>query len=292
VSPDGRNVYVGGFFSLAVFARDPSTGALRQLPGRSGCLVQRRARTRASDQHCARTHALGEAPVPTVSPDGRNVYTAGDGFVAVFRRDLGGALAQLDGARGCLEYYSRRGCTKARGIWLAQSIALSPDGTSAYVGSGFDVAAFHRNIDGTLDQLQGTDGCLTSDPDEANAEPCAQARGTDASPAPVVTGDGENTYVPSFVCVEADPIADLCNTSSALVASFSRAATGVLTQLEGTGGCLAGPSRLMQKNGCAHARGFGGFDSLRDPIGIVSPDNKNLYVAVPHANTVLALAIG
>ena len=41
VSPDGNNVYVGAFFgnAVAVFARDPSTGALTQPSGATGCLV-------------------------------------------------------------------------------------------------------------------------------------------------------------------------------------------------------------------------------------------------------------
>jgi 6-phosphogluconolactonase (cycloisomerase 2 family) len=95
--PDGRNLYVacgdsgtssdGG---LAVFARDPQTGSLRQLGGRAGCL---RPRGRGN---WSPARAVESASAVAVSADGRNVYTASDtgrelldGALAVFARSLG-----------------------------------------------------------------------------------------------------------------------------------------------------------------------------------------------------------
>ena len=41
ISPDGRDVYVasGGSDAIAVFARNPATGALTQLSGKRGCVA-------------------------------------------------------------------------------------------------------------------------------------------------------------------------------------------------------------------------------------------------------------
>jgi hypothetical protein len=82
VSHDGRNAYVGvaGFDRAAgVFARNPVTGRLRQLPGRSGCLAVRR-------RGCANARLVANMNIPVVSPDGRFVYLTGTTVVAVFAR--------------------------------------------------------------------------------------------------------------------------------------------------------------------------------------------------------------
>jgi Lactonase, 7-bladed beta-propeller len=85
LSPDGRHAYVAAFDSqsVAVFARDRRSGALRQLPGKRGCLGHRGAGP------CAFGRALGSPIALEVSPDGRNLYVAATGSdaLAVFRRN-------------------------------------------------------------------------------------------------------------------------------------------------------------------------------------------------------------
>jgi DNA-binding beta-propeller fold protein YncE len=89
VSPDGRNVYAvsAKLNTLATLDRDESSGALTQLPGRYGCFI------RAGGFGCPEGRGLTVAVGVTVSPDGRNVYTASEdaylGAVAVFRRRIG-----------------------------------------------------------------------------------------------------------------------------------------------------------------------------------------------------------
>ncbi|MCC6849694.1 MAG: beta-propeller fold lactonase family protein [Deltaproteobacteria bacterium] len=130
VSPDGRNVYAVGPASdaVAVFARDPDDGALRELE------VQR--------DGIGNVDGIADASGIAVSPDGGFVYVAGagDDAVASFARDAAtGALtfleAQKDGTAG------------VEGIRHARALAISPDGAFVYAsGQTSDaIAVFSRN---------------------------------------------------------------------------------------------------------------------------------------------------
>jgi hypothetical protein len=84
VSPDGRNVYVNGGFSLVAFARDRRTGELLQLPGRAGCIAES-----LSDDYGRCTHPVqrnwATGPME-VSPDGHHLYAIAGGFLTVYAR--------------------------------------------------------------------------------------------------------------------------------------------------------------------------------------------------------------
>ncbi len=93
VSPDGRTVYTAGFETqgaLGVFSRDPSTGALTQLPGLPGCFSNDGA-SEAGLNTCTPGRALADTYDVVVSPDGGNVYASGQtvtggGFAAFARQ--------------------------------------------------------------------------------------------------------------------------------------------------------------------------------------------------------------
>jgi DNA-binding beta-propeller fold protein YncE len=160
VSPDGRNVYVatgfdrrveggaaGGFEAsgVAAFARNRTTGALRQLAGRAGCVSER-----PTASACADGRALEGALAVRISRDGRNAYVAASASnaLAVFRRDPAtGALRQLAGRAGCVSETGTNGaCRDGTGLWGASAVALSPDGRFAYAPGFFAsaVTAFGR----------------------------------------------------------------------------------------------------------------------------------------------------
>jgi DNA-binding beta-propeller fold protein YncE len=189
VSPDGRNVYLGGVGG-AVFARNPVTGALSLLqPGvpygrdvvvsPDGKNVYTPGSAYARDPASGALTPLGPLPVGgglgnavAISPDGRNVYTS-DGLsrkaYSFVRDPATGELTQLQDKSGCLLPYWQRHhparvgtpniCTAVRGLYRAHAITVSPDGTSVYVAGLFAIAVLQRDPQtGDLSQRAGAAG--------------------------------------------------------------------------------------------------------------------------------------
>jgi 6-phosphogluconolactonase (cycloisomerase 2 family) len=136
VSGDGAHVYVAALLdgAIAVFARNPATGALTFIE--------------AQKDGVSGVDGIGGADAVAVAADGAHVYGAGqfDGAVAVFARNATtGALtfveAQQDGVGG------------VDGLAGASAVAISPDDRNLYVSGRTDnaVAVFARNtVTGTL----------------------------------------------------------------------------------------------------------------------------------------------
>src|SRR5207248_1019349 len=94
ISDDGKNAYAASFLSdaVAVFDRDPATGALTQKPGTAGCISEN-----GTSGACQDGTALDAPLSVTTSPDGKSAYVTSEisNAVAVFDRDPGtGALTQ------------------------------------------------------------------------------------------------------------------------------------------------------------------------------------------------------
>lgn len=298
LSPDGRNLYLASwafdphgdrsdnYSDLAVFARDRTTGALRQL----GCLGPT---TRGG---CTAGRALSGPQSVVVSPDGRNVYVGSDGGIAVFARDTrSGALRQLGGSAGALRQsdtpavavsadgrnvyavtssnnrealvsfrrnrtngvLTRTGTVVATsfvGPWFCYSLALSPDGRSLYVGSCGDLTVFSRNAAGGLTQT----GCI--DATGPPGHPCAGDTGTEPQTSIALSRDGRNLYVAFNIGRKAQPGG---------ITVFARAANGSLTRLGAAAGCF---TETGSHGACTKARG------LENPRALaLSPDGRNLY---------------
>ena len=105
MSPDGKDLYVASIDSRSVtaFSRDAKTGAVTPLAG-GACIEDVSSGPLAS---CSRVgNGLSGVRWVTMSPDGRNVYTAASAghAIAVFRRNPAtGVLTQLPGAQACIE---------------------------------------------------------------------------------------------------------------------------------------------------------------------------------------------
>lgn len=255
VSADGRFAYIASDFNgpsgggIAVFGRDPASGALSQLQGSEGCLSPH------AEEGCARLRGLAEGVGSfALSPDGQNLYAApplesDDDAVAMFARDgTTGALTQLPGTTGCTNRLGRHGCARGRGLRGAVAVAASADGRNIYV-AGDDLAIFSRSsASGALDQSSDRAGCIA----ERGRGGCSTAR---ASPGLALTlsPDGRNLY-----------------TLGDGIASFARnPSTGALHQLTGRTGCIA---RRVKR--CKPGR------ALDYPSGLsASPDGANVYVA-------------
>ena len=118
VSPDNTSAYVSSgvpmsaIGSVAVFDRDPATGALTQKVGTAGCVSED-----GSGGDCADGVALARASAIAVSPDAKSVYlvTHFNG-VAIFDRAVAtGALTQKPGAAGCITIFAADGCALRQG---------------------------------------------------------------------------------------------------------------------------------------------------------------------------------
>ena len=265
VSPDGRNVYVGSFGGLAVFARAPRSGELRQLPGTAGCLL---APARAARCSHGRVRRDLWPVVLALSVDGRNVYALTGGSegeaLLVFRRNVStGRLTRLATRDGCIATpaLGGTGCTAApsfAGPSSCYSLAPSRDGRNLYLGSCGDLTVFSRNAaTGGLTQLPAPGGCI--DASGPPGRPCAGDTGTEPQTNIVLSPNGKSLYFAYNIGRSAQPGG---------VTVFSRnTANGTLTRLA----CI---TETGSRGACTKARGLETASGLA-----ISPDGRNVYTS-------------
>ncbi len=171
LSPDGKNVYVTGFWehALSVFSRNAVTGQLTFVEvfkdGVNG------------------VNGLNRASAVDVSADGKNVYVAGyyDNAISIFNRNA---------TNGTLTYSGivEDGVNGVNGLDRVNSVEVSPDGMQVYA-TGFNddaIAMFNRNsVDGSLTYVEnlknGIDG----------------VEGMNGPTRLFISDDGEHIYVTS-----------------------------------------------------------------------------------------------
>ena len=276
LSPDGKNVYVAagvfsngstspGYGALSTLTRDPASGGLTE----SGCVSSdTTSGQEGANGACTSSAGLLDADAVAVSPDGANVYaaSAGSGAILAFARDQSsGGLTRL----GCFQEQvpGRSPCLAAHVYLGSDSVAVAPDGKSAYVGSGRRSAV--STLTASLTKPPGGGANATLAPIFSQAQPfiefdnpCVATAGLDgactigASTAGitslVLSPDGKNLYAAAG--------------SSGAVDVFTRDSAGNLTET----GCLMASA---PQGPCQDSK------LLTAPGGLaMSPDGKNLYV--------------
>jgi fibronectin-binding autotransporter adhesin len=262
VSPDGRNVYVGAFKgnTLAVFARDPSTGALTQPSGTSGCISY------APLAECAPGAALAAPEGMAISPDGDNIYVAAalSSAIDVFTRNPStGALTQASGGGGCIVETALADCTTGTQLGGADAVAVSPDDSDVYVTSVLSnsVTSFTRApMTGQLVQQTGTSACVIY----VLAVGCSLGQALNAPEGLAISPDSANVYTTAFA-------------SGAIDVLDRSTESGALTQKSRRPGCLA----MGVPQSCLLGRGLRGASSIA-----VSPDGRYVYAAAFASNAV------
>ncbi|HET8529303.1 MAG TPA: beta-propeller fold lactonase family protein [Gaiellaceae bacterium] len=191
VSPDGKFVYVAAADSSSVltFARDPSTGQLRQ----AGCVLDAAPKPGS----CSRAYGLGTPTGLALSPDGSALFVSSydSNAVVVFARNrTTGLLTE----RGCVsepyEDDEKDGCTHVAPLYGPTGIAVSPDGLQLYVTGEVGLTVFNRSRStGGL----ALAGCVTyaQNEDDQARKACQLGRGVAGATGVAVAPDGRNLYV-------------------------------------------------------------------------------------------------
>jgi hypothetical protein len=263
LSPDGQTLYASSYdqSELAIFHRDPSTGALTQLPPPAGCVTS----TGNLGACTADPMLSGPGPV-VVSPDGGTLHVAqfGNASLLTYTVGSGGALSRPSGAAGCVQDPSLAGpCSPLGPLSGAYGLAQSPDGKQLYVGDyGLPggIAAFSAPTGGTPSRI----GCIFESPPAPPAG-CASGAGLVYAADVVAAPDGAAVYA-----ADGDGIA--CG-SCGVVAFARDASTGALTQYQGAAGCqLSQPAAGSAEASC-------GDDPIaQGPYALaVSPDSNFVY---------------
>jgi DNA-binding beta-propeller fold protein YncE len=251
VSDDGRNVYVGGGHSIAVFRRNQLSGALTQLGGRAGCVER--------PPQCS-VGALNGLSGLVVAPGGRHVY-ASSWWDAAFHGHL--AAFARDGRTGALKALRCETCNPPRSSDYSGGLAISSDGNSVYTASPTitpALGAFRRDVkSGLLSEVAGPTGCVR----RREVDRCAAAVALPFEPVRVaVSPDSRNVYVASGWSNGVD---------STTVFAFARdRSTAGVTALPAPLGCV----RPAAAAPCTRAIGLRGL-----AVEItVAPDGLNVYV--------------
>jgi 6-phosphogluconolactonase (cycloisomerase 2 family) len=192
MSPDGKSLYAASIEDDAVVRFKLRTNGVLVA---KGCIDDNDTGIDACKRH---TNGLEGARSVTVSPDGSSVYvgSSGDDAVVQFERDtISGALHPS----GCIDDNDTGDddCEQsADGLDYDQSVAVSPDGTSAYVTGLRDDAVAILTRDPGTGGLTPT-GCI--DDNDTGSDACGQSTdGLDGAASVGVSPDGADVYVSSI----------------------------------------------------------------------------------------------
>ena len=249
VSPDGRHVYVGGDDDgyVAGYVRE-ADGSLSRVSGQGGCVS-----AEGSGGECTTAPRLPSGiAAMVVSPDGRHVYAAGNdaananaGVTVLIRDASTGALSLPAGDAACITEFGGSECEDGHGVSDPQSIVVSADGSSVYVGAkpgpSAVLAILTRDpASGRLTQSPLGDGCYSQE----GSFYCFTVDGFAAGDSGfdiAISPDGAFVYA-----LKAEAGGD----GASVLRTFTRASSGALTPLSTPGACLHDDSATSPPANC------------------------------------------
>lgn len=276
VSPDGANVYVGSYSNggaslgsgFAVFKRNKSTGALKQLSGKAGCLTADGS-SNAGAGTCTEARgifdSMGDGHDLVFTPNGRWAYMAANGDpsgILIFKRNPStGALSQLSGTAGCItttgaDQNGAAHCQVDSHLLDASGLTFSSDTHFLYVtgtGGSRQIEVFsHNATTGGLTQIQ----CISEAPAPSG---CSTGRVVGDTQFIALAPNGKHAYAGQY---------------SVGMSLFNRnPKTGLLTQKSGTAGCITDDGKDdTGASTCATAR----LARATFPL-LIAPNGKTLY---------------
>ena len=163
ISPDGAIVYAAAkdVDAVAVLQRDPTTGALSQQAGLTGCIRL------SGGLGCATARSIAQPSALVIAPGGRDLYVAsGSGnAISVLQRDAAtGLMIQPAGTAGCIGQ-GIADCTAAPLLTAPAALAMGPDGSSLTVATAGDgtLITLHRDTtSGLLAAVPAPSGCIST----------------------------------------------------------------------------------------------------------------------------------
>jgi len=196
ISGNGASVYVATALSNAVvvLSRDPSTGALSQATGGSGCIVN------SPFTGCATGVELSGANAVTVGPGDGDVYVTSlfsNSVTSFTRSTSSGGLTQKPGASGCLVWLRAVGCSFGRALSAPEGLVVSPGGANVYAAAfatGAIAVLDRGGKSGSVAQKWGRAGCLAP----PTVPGCTRARALRGVSSIALSPDGRYLYSTSF----------------------------------------------------------------------------------------------
>jgi DNA-binding beta-propeller fold protein YncE len=163
ISPDGAILYAAAkdIDAVAVLLRDPTTGALSQQPGQTGCIRL------GGGLGCATARALAQPSALAIAPGGRDLYvaSASGNAVSLLQRDAAtGMMIQPAGTAGCIGQ-GIADCSAAPLLMTPTALSLGPDATSLTVATAGDgtLLTLHRDTtSGLLAAVPAPAGCIST----------------------------------------------------------------------------------------------------------------------------------
>lgn len=291
VSPDAQHVYAvsslasgpeGCCGAVVVFGRDGATGRLSFVE--------------AEFQGVDGVEGLEFPGALVLSPDGRHLYTASDfnDAVAIFERDA--TTGTLDFVGTVVE-----GMGDVEGLLFPESLTLSPDGLSLYVGSGAGaLASFARDpssgtlrfVEAVFDGVGGVSGIVDPSALLVSAEGSHLYVTSPSNDAVSVFARQDNGRL-SFVEVHTDGVGGGLDRPQSMalsasgrylyVASFESDAVAVFRRDSDQGRLRFAGAQFDD------ADGVDGLDGARALV--LSPDGRNLYAAGAADDAVTVFAV-